>query len=216
MTRHFSDLKRALEQLRRDFLPAKLSATGHYSSVDIRRTLAYRVLVCAEIERYVEESVWDIALAADQCWVTSNRVSKTAMAILGFSGLTMEEAPRTAQPPQTSQANKWPVKIQIGEKLKIALNCFHRTVDNNHGMKEQNLLRLLLPIGIEVSQLDPLWLTDMDSYGAARGIVAHHGVARCSAQQLVDPATELHTVESLVKGLEDLDRALADIRRRLR
>lgn len=39
-------------------------------------------------------------------------------------------------------------KIKLDKKIDSAIGCFKRVVDQNHGLKESNLLALLLPIGI--------------------------------------------------------------------
>ena len=56
--------------------------------------------------------------------------------------------------------------IDIGQRLLSIIATFHHHVRNeNHGIKERNLLSLLLPIGIAHGKIDPAFLADMESFG---------------------------------------------------
>jgi hypothetical protein len=48
-----------------------------------------------------------------------------------------------------------------------------KRIDSNNGVRKSNLLSLLLPLGFEEGDCDPLWFGAMDSLGSARGDVAH-------------------------------------------
>ena len=48
----------------------------------------------------------------------------------------------------------------------------------NHGIKEKNILGLLLPVGVLETDLDPVWMGTMSSFGASRGVVAHTSAKR--------------------------------------
>ena len=48
----------------------------------------------------------------------------------------------------------------------------------NHGVRERNLMRILLPIGVRESDLDPVWVGEMETFGIGRGVIAmsQHGL----------------------------------------
>ena len=66
-------------------------------------------------------------------------------------------------------------------------------------------MALLIPIGIEDHQLDPLWLQQMDTFGRARGDAAHQSIVK----YVIDPHTEFVTVNQLLQGLFVLDNNLS-------
>ncbi|WP_294283646.1 hypothetical protein [uncultured Chryseobacterium sp.] len=59
-------------------------------------------------------------------------------------------------------------------------------------MKESNILKVLLPLGIELSQIDTTWLNTMDSFGVTRGLFAH-------ASNRVHIAVDRNTILNLIK-----------------
>lgn len=73
---------------------------------------------------------------------------------------------------------------------------------NNHGVREENLLRLILPIGVKKADIDHFWMTNLSEFGRRRGEVAHQAMR---AQQAIDPQNELMVVNDLISGLGHLD-----------
>jgi hypothetical protein len=72
----------------------------------------------------------------------------------------------------------------------------------NNGVKEGNVLQLLLPIGVPADQIDLQWLLALDAWGASRGEVAHNAKR---VQTSLDPLEEWKTVGYLVSGLKEVD-----------
>ena len=143
----FRMLTKELNRLKRQFLP-KINPTGSYSERQLAHTLAYRVLVHAEIEAYLEDRVWEVALNAKNHWDSQGKTCRSLICLLGFSGQMMEAPPDTLTPTKGSKALP-PEKIKVNKKIDLAINSFKRSIDQNHGIKETNLLALLLPIGID-------------------------------------------------------------------
>lgn len=196
-----------LTALRRHLLPDPFEATGQYEDQERIETsaLAYRMLSHAEIEAYFEDRAIDAANCARAAWTTSKLVSRVALCLLAFSGREMALPPPTLEAPNDNKRKGWPALVDVGERLTPVLAAFfHHVRHENHGIKEKNLLALLLPIGIEHSSLDPAFLTDIDSFGSLRGLTAHSS-SRQSVRQAVDPAEELKRVEALVAGIEAID-----------
>jgi len=80
----------------------------------------------------------------------------------------------------------------------------------NHGIKERNVLKLLLPVGIREHEIETAWLATIDSFGSDRGTTAHQSASK--PQALPDPKSELETVKAIVKGMIPIDRRLAELR----
>lgn len=93
-------------------------------------------------------------------------------------------------------------KRAIQDVVDVAMRQYRKIHGDNHGVREKNLLRLMLPIGVRKDDLDPLWITNLDAFGKRRGDLAHQTIG---VQQTIDPRAELQAIEVLLLGLEKLD-----------
>ena len=62
---------------------------------------------------------------------------------------------------------------------------------NNNGVKSNNILAMLKPLGLNGSHLDNIWLQTMDTYGEVRGGHAHNSRRAVTP---IDPQTEQNLV----------------------
>ena len=195
----FITLTKELNRLKKQFLP-KINPTGIYSDRQLALTIAYRVLAHAEIEAYLEDRVKQLAIDAKRDWDNQGKTSRTLLSLLAFSGEMMDVPPDTLSPVRGS-------KIVALEQIKIdsAINCFIRTINQNHGVKEANILSLLLPIGIDSDDLDSALLADLNTFGEQRGLVAHSSATSYRTRQPPDPADELNRVQQITQGLLQID-----------
>jgi hypothetical protein len=193
----FITLKTQLDRLKDEFLP-EISPTGSYSESQLSRTAAYRVLAHAEIEYYLEERAWTIVIDAKKAWETG-KTTRTLICLLGFSDLTMDKPPDTLKKPNNVKQDNHDKRLEITEKINSAIKSFKKVIDNNHGLKEKNILALLLPIGIDSNDLDPnnTWFATMNTFGEKRGLVAHKSATSYMTTQTPDPANELNTVNQI-------------------
>jgi hypothetical protein len=201
-------LKEQIARLRRDLLPAAFEPTGNYSDTQNTRTIAFRVLAHAEIEAFVEDRVEEAAAAALRGWAKSGISRRCLLALLAFSARDGEGPPSSLAAPQPSKVKEWPEKLELNERIRRIGATFFALIKRNHGIKEENLLALLLPIGVGASSLDPVWVADMTSFGELRGEAAHKSLAGRTVQQ-PDPKAELERVEGLVLGLEGVDELIS-------
>lgn len=191
----FRILTKELNRLKKQFIP-KINPTGSYSNRQLALTLAYRVLVHAEIEAYLEDRVWEVVLNAKKNWDSQGKTCRTLICLLAFSGQMMEVPPDTLSPSKGSK-KVLEVKIKINKKIDSAIESFKRVIDHNHGIKEANILALLVPIGINSDDLASDWLATMNTFGEERGVVAHTS-ATSTTIQTPDPANELRRVEQII------------------
>jgi hypothetical protein len=142
-------------------------------------------------------------------WETNKHVSRVILCLLAFSGKEMRLPPATLQASNEQKKKAWPELIDIAERITPVIRDFNYMIRlKNHGIKEENLLSLLLPIGVDHSNLDPIFLADMDSFGTMRGAAAHTSSSTVVRKE-IDPAEELKRVEGLMPGIESVD-ALID------
>lgn len=185
------ELKTRLTTLRRHLLPGDLSATGSYPPRVLDRARGYRVLVHAEFEAYLEDQCTELVNNSIRQWKEDKKPKHVLMSLLTRCG--------------PSESTTQTLEERIGK----AGSKYNRLIQLNHGIRESNLLNLLQPVGLELTDLDGTWVSTVDSFGAARGEVAHNAVG---TQRPIDPRTELATVRQLCEGFADLDRLISSLR----
>jgi hypothetical protein len=189
----FKQLVKRLNTLRAHLLPVQFSPIGQYNDKEHDMARAYLVLVHAEIEAYCEDRSRSIATKAHRRWQNKNRYGRVLVNIMKYHNV--------------SKGQPWKSLDKSATKVNSALNFYLGSVGKNHGVKEENLFKMLYPIGIHAADLDTVWLATMDSFGTRRGAVAHTSV---SAQQPIDPATEYNRVmKQILPGLRKLDRKVS-------
>jgi RiboL-PSP-HEPN len=206
----FRILIRELSRLKKQFLP-KTSPLSLYSDRQLALTVAYRVLTHAEIESYLEDRVWQIVIEAKRNWVHTGKPCRTLISVIAFSGEIMEMPPDSLTPVKASKVVP-PEKVKLNRKIDLAINCFKRVIDQNHGVKEANLLALLLPIGIDSDDLDPILLATMNTFGEQRGLVAHSSATSYETVQPPDPVNELRVVQQIIAGLAQVDELISSLK----
>ena len=102
-------------------------------------------------------------------------------------------------------------KLKIDKKIDRTATSFKKVIDGNHGLKESNILALLLPIGIDNDSIDSAWLSTMNTFGTQRGVAAHTSASSYKASQPPDPKIELDTVNEVLIGLKTIDRLVNDL-----
>jgi hypothetical protein len=208
----YDQLENRLLELRNHLLPTPFDATGTYDDDKVATSvLAYRVLTHAEIEAYFEDRVLDAALGAKKAWAERKHVSRVALCLLAFSGKDMPAPPDTLEAPSENKRKVWPGLIEIGQRFEPIVTSYFKMVrEDNHGIRERNLLSLLLPVGLEHARLDPTFLANMDSFGKLRGAAAHTS-SRRGVQSAADPADEHARVNGLLEGIKVLDGHLDEL-----
>lgn len=204
----FRALRSNVKQLRKLLLPSKFSPTGAYASpmrVSMR-TLSFRVLAHAEIETYFEERAVEIAKAAWVSWRSEQHPSRVLLHLLAYSGLATILPPDSLQAPVGKSAAKWSQEqTSIYDRLERSTSKYIKDVtNNNHGIKEKNVLSIILPLGFDVAKCDQLALTMLDQFGSARGAAAHSS-AIGTVTRLVDPHDENATVQKILNDLLAFD-----------
>nr|WP_189813568.1 hypothetical protein [Streptomyces olivaceoviridis] len=135
-------------------------------------------------------------------WKAAGSVSTSLLAVVAYR----ESAP--AIPESLSEAAAKPAKFpSLEARVDAARTDLHRYARNqNHGIKEKNLLRLLLPLGIQEVEIDSAWLSATETWATARGDAAHKG-AKMQVQP--DPQNEVKVVNLVLEGFRDLDEQMA-------
>jgi hypothetical protein len=205
----YRDLHKQLTRLKERLLPITFDPMGQYSDRMLTRAIAYRVLAHAEFESYFEDRVKSIATTALTNFKTSGKHSQVLTALVAFSGRLMDPPPPSIEPPQPNQNGVWEERLLLKKKIDLAANSFFHIINTNNGIKEENILNLLVPVGYPVKTLDPVWLSQMNSFGKLRGKAAHQSCVFIVHNP--DPKTEFNTVMELLKGLRAVDDELNNL-----
>ncbi|WP_460716155.1 HEPN domain-containing protein [Nocardioides dilutus] len=162
------------------------------------------LLVHAEVETYVEDMVGSVLDAAKNRWVNRQALGRCVTTLMMYNDKQLIPPPSLGKqnPNETLDATIKSVIKKHGDYV----------TKDNHGVKQKNLLRLLLPIGVTDNDLDPIWLGDMDTFGSLRGVVAHNSARR--VQTPPDPGISLKTVNDVLAGLQQLEPLLVSLRRK--
>lgn len=194
-----------IRRLKSHYLPLKRRPFGTYTKAELENTRAFYVFSHAAVEAYLEARALRVALKARDQFVNHKRSSKTLIALAAF-GL-----------PVKNETDPWILKPSRHQPLRTMVHkivaTYERELEQNHGVKEDNLRRILGPIGVEDSELDGTWVAAMTSFGEKRGKAVHAVGASFTMAVKPDPFSAEKEVDELIKppggdGLEALDRLL--------
>lgn len=178
-----------------------LRPTGDYAAAEFDQVRAFQLLAHAEIESFVEDRAIAVIDRALDKWRLDGRARKPVVALLAFT----EE--KLGRPPETIP----PSKRELNDRVERAKSAFSRVVHSNNGIKERDLLSILLPVGVLEVDIDETWLASMSSFGEVRGTTAHKAIR---VQTPPDPATERARIKEVMEGLATLDQVMGGLARK--
>ncbi|HMB84124.1 MAG TPA: HEPN domain-containing protein [Terriglobales bacterium] len=182
-------------------MPKKL--TGPFSNRQHDLARGFRLLAHAEIEAYLEDRSGEVALTAVRQFMADRKPRPVVWSLVSFQ-LVQEQLT------DNHLKNHYGGTLdRLEDVVTKAHNSYKYMLLHNHGIRETNVLKMLLPIGFARTEIDTTWLSTMDSFGTNRGETAHTSY---KPTQLVDPATEKSTVDEILKGLAVLDPVFSRLR----
>lgn len=155
---------------------------------DLDRLAAFRLLVHAEIEDFLE------ARAKDRIATLASSVN-TPLWVRNFPELlslamVLKKAPPTAQEFDSQRFTAF-----VQELVKSARSA----ISENNGIKSQSFLLLSICAGKTVDEVDSVLSGSLNSYGKVRGDIAHKSVTHSTMLQA--PSSEVSTATLLVTQL---------------
>ena len=198
-SRKYADLRRRLAELRKHllfFLPSPPQSKTTYSAQECDLTRCYILLAHAEIENFCEDLALERPEGRSSCFTLP----------VAFRRCCEKSWPYYVAKEKRSWSE---VNIPSTVVVESALNSYFSVVYENHGVKRQNLEKLLYPLGVLESKLNATWLANMSSFGANRGTWADKSIKAANAP---DPQTEASKVDQLLQGLLQLDRVVSRLR----
>ncbi len=204
-SQRYKRLEKRLAALRKSFLPDPFSPTGTYEPNQSDHTRGYILLSHAEIETYLEDFCGDIVVDKLSKYTQHGRAGLVLVSLLSHF-YHAHSAPDRQGP---TIAGGEP---SIGIVNKAGL-WFQGRLRDNHGIKKDNISKLVGPVGILLGSLDDTWLADMETFGARRGAIAH--TSSLGIQQPLDPQTQYDFVNTnLLQGILVLDGLFSQLKRK--
>lgn len=146
----------------------------------------------AEIENYFES----IGLKSLDAYVNnslSKRVrNKIKYALVVYNHKSYEGAPE-----------------DIVARIDIAIRTYKTSIQQNNGIKEKDILKILLPVGYPFSELDNTWLATLNSFGAFRGKLIHASMNKIN-NLIGYNYFEDNIMSVIIPGIRNIDTYFAD------
>ncbi len=120
--------------------------------------------------------------------------------------MTFTKAKATGVPDSLHLEQRHTLRGRLDEARK---NYVTWVKTQNHGIREANVLGILLPAGIREHEINSAWLQTIDSFGDDRGDTAHQAGR---PENPPHPISELATVRTIIEGLIPLDDRLQKLR----
>lgn len=196
-TKQYDHLKERFSILKSVFLPHDFSPTGDYSDEIFEKSRAYKILTHAELEYYFEQIGITIAKKAYKDWEDNGVVSKPLVA------LTVYYSGQYASIPEQKAGNNSDVGLNV--RVNKAFTEYCRNVNaGNNGIKEKNLLKLFLPIGIELDSIPDDLIIASNNYGTIRGEIAH----TTKTKQNLTPEDALAAADDILNQVKSFDQII--------
>lgn len=197
----FDELILELKHLRLCFINDDLTV-GKYTDSQKKYVMSYIVLSHAIFENYLEKVSLNTLTLAREKWVKFKIIHPPIAYILAYYGNAFENFPKKINLQQNEQKT---TVSSFEDRLARVVTLYNKdNLKENHGIKEENILRLLLPIWIDISDLNQGWISTIDSFAVLRGEIAHTG----SVSKEINHQDILKTVDLIVSGIKEIDSKL--------
>lgn len=187
---HFATLEANCAQLERKFIKDQLNIELHDIAnfiPDPEFLAAYRFLVHAEIEDYLEKKARDQIISLRRMIAGPKYPSLNSMPwIYVLSSLCAVSLPSDHQYDEKN----------FFKKVNETLNKLEDKVNDNNGIKGETLKLVSLILGKGMDEIDQLLATNLTSFGEARGDIAHRSVSRVST--ILAPSAEKQKVDTVI------------------
>ncbi|WP_189862481.1 hypothetical protein [Streptomyces poonensis] len=194
-------MSRRITELRHNLLPSSFNPLGLYSDRVHERTRAFRVLAHAEFESFIEDRALEVIVNAHGEWERTGRIRPSLLSLMSHWDSNPKIPENLAD--LGDKSIKYPTLTARIESAKKHYSTYIKK--RNNGIKEKNLLLILLPLGVTKDEIDADWLDDTEGWATDRGTVAH---TSAKMQVQLDPKIELATVRKVRDGFRDIDRIL--------
>lgn len=193
MSASYKQLVSCERQLRYCFI-TKTVLTYPTTDISQLRLRSYRILSHAEIEYFIESIILLKIDKEKKKWGKNHSTTNCISNILAFIKI---ELPNTGSHlSEITSGNDFQFRVN-----KI-LNHYEEIIKHNNGIKEENVIPMLIPLGIDYLKINQTLLNNMSSFGVHRGGTAHNS---SRVQNLINPQDEINMVTQIIRDLSDID-----------
>ncbi len=197
-SRRFRQLQSRINELE-NLLPST-RPTGDYTRDEFDRVRAFQLLGHAEIEAFIEDVGMATVNSAFKKWSVDGKARRPLLSLLAYTEVKL------GHPPQVLPFGR----PELRQRLEKVKNSYSYLVKNSNGIREKDVLAVLMSAGLREADFDTTWLATIDSLGKRRGETAH---TTFRVQSPPDPVTERDRVRDVIRGLEPLDEKLLRLSR---
>lgn len=158
---------------------------------------SYIFLSHAIFEEYIEQITLSTATEALRKFTAESTITTTLVGLIssGIIGRIDEDG--------ISRKLKREPFEDIGLFATTSFGRFKSIVSNNNGIKKDDQLKLLLPVGVDPETEDPATMAALDGFGTKRGNIAH-AFKISKAHTLSEIESDVETIKI---GLQSFDQA---------
>jgi hypothetical protein len=200
MTTEYKQLTVCERQLR-DSLITKTVLAYPTTNTSQYRLRAYRLLSHAEIEFYIENLVLSKIENEKAKWNSTKTITNSIGSLLSYSKFEF--------PNVSSHLSEVSSRNDAHYRITTIITIYENNIKKNNGIKEENIIPILIPIGIEYQSISQTLLNNLSSFGRNRGNTAHNS---SKVQQLINPNDEINIVSQILQELVDIDRLVVNIK----
>lgn len=190
-------LRERRHELRLHFLPRRFSPLGRYDDRTRHLAGAYRIFFNAELEYYFEAAARLVAKHCEDEW-------KLGRVTRAFAAVCTRNSKSINMPQETKNVDA--TAAFLGRRFSTEVELVRKTINQNNGAKSHNILEMFVPLGLDETNIDQALLSECDTLGADRGLLAHKTAGQ--AAQLIDPRTEYDRSKKIIELLDDFERLL--------
>lgn len=194
MSSSYRQLVSCERQLRKCFI-TKTVYTHPTTVTSQFRLRSYRILSHAEIEYFVESIILNKIEREKKKWLKTHSTSNCISNILAY--IRIEFPNISPHLTEITSGNDFQFRVN-----KV-LNNYQNIIKYNNGIKEENIIPILIPLGIDYQKINQTLLNNMSSFGVERGSTAHNS---SKVQNLINPNDEINMVNQIITDLLDIDK----------
>ncbi|MDP1995936.1 MAG: hypothetical protein Q8J90_01945 [Gallionella sp.] len=158
---------------------------------DMDHLAAYRLLVHAEIEDYLERKARAALDEIDKLLSTGSFNVEDVKVILDLALYFKKEIPL-----------QLPFEVKdFCSAAKVVAKSARDFIDDNNGIKSTSLLVCCLILNKPIDKVDASLVISLNAFGKARGDVAHKSVSRVTS--IYAPSAEKQSAHNVIAELED-------------
>lgn len=194
-TYHYENLQKSLGSLK--ILVSRVDPLECKNNLQLLKLQSYILLAHAIFEEFLENLVKEVAYEARTKLKDEGHISKVILGLIA-SGL-LEEVEEKKSNRKISEK----VFRNIADFSATAYTMFLQVITDNHGIKEENQKKLLLPIGLDPAIVDAATMAALHAFGTTRGSIAHNfKITREHTLSQVDGE-----IKQIALGLKNFDEA---------